>query len=255
MGFNQLTVSPEILQLLLTQFQGKLVDKSSITSYHEVGFGVFTNPVYISDPRIQFTAQIPITDVLANYEANYKTSNKITFATFVKWLVIKSMQNTPFIWRQINGNWYEFANLPMAVTMRTKKQRQLKLFNIEDVSQSSWETFCLKQEEYKAGKLQDVMTVDVGLPIHWIAYQMINVHLPRMTSYNITTRTFYAHQPWIVFSDRYEQEGNKYLPFYLNYSHATLTPEDAELLINQFIAYGKMTPQEVEMATKKHVSF
>lgn len=246
MAFSPLTLSPEILQEVLKRFKGCPIDVNEVTSYQKSAVHVFDNPVYILDPRIHATCQIDISEIYKNYEQHYKPTPGATFTTFIKWLIIKSQTRTPFLWRKLNNQWYEFYNLPMEVTMRTSQRRELALYLLENVSMSTWEVFCKKHLDYKAGMLKDILWVDVGLPIHWLAYQMINVHLPRMTSYYTTTRAFYAHQPWFVISDRYELNGSLYLPFYLNYSHVTLTPEDAEMLINQFQTFAKMKPFEVE---------
>ncbi|MGD9591088.1 MAG: hypothetical protein AB7V32_01040 [Candidatus Berkiella sp.] len=251
MSFTKVTLTPEILQKTLYTFQGEALDTQRITSFHKFSFYVFANPAYISDPRIQFTAQLDITALYQNYLEKYKVSEKITFATFVKWLAIKTMNNTPFLWRQINGLWYQFNNLPLEVTMRTKKRRELELYVLENVSNATWEQFCQYHEDYKNGKYPDLLSAVTDLPIHWTAYQILNVHLPKMTSYNTTERVYYAHQPWIVFSDRYEQNGKLYLPFYMNYSHATLTPEDVEDFIKNFLANGILAPDQVIEKTKQ----
>ncbi len=251
MSVKPLFVTDEVLQQSLVQFKGRLLEENDLTKYHYFGLMYYTNTKYIYDPRIQFTAQLDITDVYDNYLRNYKTlSERVTFASFIKWLVIKSMFNSPFNWRNINDNWYEFNNLPLEVTMRTKQNRDLASYVLNDVAQSTWETFCRKQDEYKDGKVPFNAFGSQVLPIHQIGYQILNVHVPRMTSYNVTHRVIYTQQPFVVFSDRYEDSGKRYLPFYLSYSHATLTPEDAEILLNKILTFGKMTPTAVFEATK-----
>lgn len=249
-----LTLSDEILQKTLLVYGGKPIDVNSLTSFQKFSFNVFGNPKYVVSPKIQFTTQLDITHVYANYLSNYKVSDRITFATFVKWIVIKSMQNTPLLWRYINEQWYEFTNLPLEVTKRTLQNRELQLFVLENVNHASWETFCKYHDDYKQGKYKDLLQIPLELPLRTIGYEILNVHLPRMTSYNTTTRTVYAHQPWVIFSDRYEQEGKIYLPFYMNYSHVILTPEDVEQYIKQFLTFGNMTPNQVEEATKPKVT-
>lgn len=244
-------MSEVVLQKTLAQFNGAPLDKNKLNAYHIQGFGIFANPVFVFDPRIQFTTQLDITDIYENYKSNYKLSERVTFATFVKWIALKSMRHTPFTWRQINGRWFEFANLPLLVTMRTKQNRELTLYILENTMTSSWNAFCKLHEDYKDGKIPDVIHEVLEIPVHNIGYQMLNVHLPRMTSYNVTTRATYSHQPFIVFSDRYPLENKLYLPFYLNYSHATLTPEDAEVFVNQFLKYARMTPSEVEQTSNQ----
>ncbi len=250
MSVNKLVVSESALEKTLQQFQGAPLDLKKLTDYHRIGFGPFANPSYALDPRIQFTAQLDINDIYENYKTHYKSSASVTFTTFVKWIVIKAMQHTPFTWRQINGNWYDFSNLPLLITMRTKKDRELSGFILENVAQSNWQTFCQYHDDFKEGKLKDIIHEQLELPVRYLGYQILNVHVPRMTSYNVTTKAVYAHQPFIVISDRYLLEKKLYLPFYVNYSHATLTPEDAEILLNQFQQYGMMKPTEVVHATR-----
>ncbi len=251
MSVKPLIVSDEILQKTVDAYQGRLLEESDLTRYHYFGFMYYTDTKYIYDPRIQFTMQLDITQVYDNYLKNYKVlSDKITFASFIKWIVIKSMYNTPFNWRFMNDNWYVFNNLPMEVTMRTNQNRELASYIVYNVAQSTWDSFYQKQIEYKEGKLPFNAFGTQELPVHQLCYQMLNVHIPKMTSYNVTHRVIYAQQPFVVFSDRYEEAGKIYLPFYLSYSHATLTPEDAEIFLTKILTYGKMTPLEVEAATK-----
>lgn len=246
MAFTPLVLSPEMLESVLKRFRGCPVDEKEVTDYHRFAVKIFDNPTIYQDPRIHATFQIACKDIYKNYEQNYKSMAGATFTTFVKWILIKSQTKTPFLWRKLNNQWYEFYNLPMEVSVRKHVRRELRLHILENVSMSTWETFCKKHQDYKADLMKDYLGLDPGLPVHWLAYQMFNVHLPRMTSYYTTTRVYYVHQPWFVFSDRYTQNDNLYLPMYMNYSHVTLTPEDAEIFVNQFITLAKLKPNEVE---------
>lgn len=244
-----LTVPEEQLQELLLIYQGKQIEGSNLTPTQIHLLNVWGDPSIVADARIQVTVQLEITEIYQNYEKNYKSTPGATFTEFIKWIAIKSMQNTPFNWRQINGSWYYFDNLPLEISVRTKILQQLKLHEINDVNHASWGIFCSKHEEFREGKLKNILGHIEAVPVTWIAYQMFGVHLPRMTSYNTTQRRTYAHQPWLVFSDRYHQGDTLYLPFHVSYSHASLTPEDTEIFIEQWMTYAKMSPAEVEQAT------
>lgn len=241
-----LILSQAQLDECLERYQGELIGAEKMPAYQKFSIDFFDNPTNVHDPRVQFTSQLDITEIYENYLTNYKNTLGATFTAFVKWNAIRAMQNTPFNWRKMNDQWYEFKNLPLEVSVRTQDERQQALFFLDDVSQSSWEVFCSKHSSVNKGGLEDGLELIKRIPLYAIAHEVVGLHIPRMTSYSTTRKTLYAHQPWIVFSDRYKEGNRLLLPLYLSFSHATLTPALAEDFIKRFTSLAKLTPAGVE---------
>ncbi len=240
-----LTVTAEQLSKILTKYNGKLIDATKVSPYQQFSLGFYANPQIVSDGRVQFTSQLDITEAYQNYQQIYKTAEGATFVAFVKWIAIKAMLNTPFNWRLINNQWYEFSNLPLEVSVRTRDERQQILYFMNDVSHSSWETFCKKHAALAPGVLKDDLDSIKELPIHAVAQEVVGLRINRMTQYNTTNKISCEHQPWMVFSLPYPQEGRTYLPFHISFSHSTLTPKLAEDFLEKFSAFARMSPREV----------
>ncbi|MBA2650690.1 MAG: hypothetical protein H0U73_00260 [Tatlockia sp.] len=236
------------LQLCLTRFKGKLINGKKSTNYQRFSLWAFTDPTRISDPRVQVTMQLDITDLYAVYEKYYKETEGATFTAYMKWVLIKAMKNTPFNWRFINNQWYEFDNLPLEAAVFLKDgDGEQRVFFLYDVDESTWPEFSLKHSAISNINLKDSLDDLQELPLYTFCHAIVGVHFPRMTAYSTTAkaREEYTHQPWMVFGTRYTQEGRLYLPFYLSFSHASLIPGLAERFIRKFVALGEQ-PFEVE---------
>jgi hypothetical protein len=85
----------------------------------------------------------------------------------------------------------------------------------------------------------------MSVPLYVLAHEVVGLHIPRMTQYNTMTKENNPQQPWIIFGDRYESEGRRYLPFHLTFSHATLTPKLVEDYLHKFTYYAQLTREEV----------
>jgi chloramphenicol O-acetyltransferase len=132
------TLSPMQLQEALTRFDGRRIREKNLNEYHKFTLSLFSNPRLFSNARIECTSQLDITDLYKNYELYYKNTPDATFVVFLKWILIKTMFGTPFNWRYINQQWYEFDNLPLCVGIRTSDMRsQIHPF-LYDVTDNSW---------------------------------------------------------------------------------------------------------------------
>lgn len=234
---HTLTLNDEQLTNCLSKFNGKLVDEEKITNYQRFSLNFFSDASSVLDPRVQVTSQLDITAIYQTYNKHYKHAEGATFTAYVKWISLKAMKDTPFGWRCINNKWYEFSNLPLEVSVYKQNGNQ-QLFYLYDVTDSSWPDFCKKHTAIK-DQLKDSLEDIKSLPLYAIAHEIVGLNFPRMTAYNTTKKAEYAHQPWIVFSTRYEQDGKLLLPYHLSFSHAPLIPRLAEYFIDKFSALAK----------------
>jgi chloramphenicol O-acetyltransferase len=252
-----LRLTEEQLQKFLSDFDGKRLDQMNLSTYHKVALNFFPDKKQVKDSRIEFTSQLNITAIYHTYEQFYKAAKGATFTAYLKWNLLKTMQDTPFNWRYINNQWYEFKNLPLEVSVRTQDNRQQILNFIYNVANMSWEDFAAKHSELRKGEaenaLADISTL-TEYPLYAIAYQIVGLHIPGMTSYKTTKKVQDSHQPWIVFSDPYTVSSASasasasakqiILPLHLSISHASLSPHLAEKFIEKFLEIAKMSPPQ-----------
>lgn len=241
-----LTVSKNVLKALLERFDGSLLPESSITPFHRFSLPLFSDPQKISDPRIEFTSQLDFTDAYKNYEREYKSTTGATFAAYFKWIAIKAMANTPFNWRYINHQWYQFNNLPLFIVIRKPRIESLITTFLFDVSHDSWESFCAKHSKISHEHIGDDIHPELYSAYFALAYQMEGLHIPRMTHYKTSKQVDDSHRPKIVFSDRYILEGRTYLPMHLSISHASLMPKLAEQYLDRLMTFAKQSPEKVQ---------
>jgi len=241
------------LQKLLDRFSGHLIQEPESTPYHRFALRLFTDPKIISNPRIEITAQLDITEIYQNFKDNYrnKSTPPATLTAFIKWLLLKSMHSTPFNWRYINNQWYGFENLPLFIVVRTFDERVLESSFLFDVANSSWEDFSKKHSSINL----DINETDEFKNIMYlVSNQIERLHIPRMSSYRTSIKTLdnESHRPSIVVSDPYFSEKRLYLPIHLSISHAPLVPMLVEDFLKKFTILANKTPEEVEAEYKSN---
>lgn len=81
--------------------------------YLKWALSFFTNPDVVIDPYLDMTLQLDITQARENYENHYKC-NESTLTAFLTWKLLKTLKrHTHFLWRYIQGTWYELKNPPL----------------------------------------------------------------------------------------------------------------------------------------------
>jgi chloramphenicol O-acetyltransferase len=265
-----LTLTPEQLEKFLAAYQGTPLNLQKVSGYHKVALEFFTDPSQVIDPRIEFTSQLDITDIYRTYLKYYHRPNETTFTAYLKWMMLKAMQNTPFNWRYINNNWYEFNNLPLEVNVITNDERGQIVNFLYNVSDSTWEKFSSEHAKLIKGQEKNALDDMEALrasPLYAIAHQIVGVHLPHITSYKTTRKIQYSHHPWIVFSDRYSENSasnslsflfknntRMFLPLHMSISHASLSPHFATAFLRKFVMLAKMSPKQYELYQSKAVA-
>jgi chloramphenicol O-acetyltransferase len=224
------------LQKFLDDFKGKLIEPRELTHYQKSACSFFTNQEQVSEPRVEITTHIDITEAYHTYQTYYQTENA-TFTAYVKWMFLKAMQGTPFCWRYINGLWYEFKNLPLEVSVATDDNRQQLLYFLYNVHEMSWENFCTQHNLLRQANQKDALEEINKVPLYAIAHEIVGLHIPgELTGYKTTRKVTYFHQPWIIFNTRISRDGRLYLPVHLSFSHAMLTPASVERFLLVFSA-------------------
>lgn len=240
-------ILPEYLEILLTRFSGRRIDSKDLSSYRQFSVKFFTVPEQIANPRIEFTLQLDITEI---YKNHVNTNDNGSFSAFFKWMLLKAMHSTPFNWRYINDQWYEFDNLPLFVAVRTSDEREQTHVFLYDVVSSSFEDFCKKHSLVGKGLHSPAEQTEFDSILFLICYQIERLHFPHMTSYRTTIKPLHldSHRPSIVFSDPYVSEAKRYLPIHFSISHASLMPKLVEDFLMKLTVLANKAPREIEAA-------
>jgi chloramphenicol O-acetyltransferase len=247
-----LTLTKEQLEFVLKKFDGKLVESKVLTGYQKFSLTFFTNTERVSNPHVSFTTQLNITSIYSTYETYYKNTPGATFTAYLKWNLIKSMQDTALTWRYINNCWYEFKNLPLEISVYVGGENGQLLYYLENVAYLSWETFCKEHAEIAKGTLEDDKEKIKELPLYSLAHEIVGLYLPgKLTSYATTVKTEDSHQPWIIFNKRITKSSGEIIqPLRISFSHAVLVPAQMSKFIENFMNSAEAIPIELYKQAK-----
>jgi chloramphenicol O-acetyltransferase len=224
------------LMVILSKFEGKLVEASSLTNFQQFSIPFFTNLQKVSHPHVSFTTQLNINAIYTVYRDHYKDAPGATFTAYLKWNLVKSMQGTPLTWRFINDRWYEFKNLPLEISVYVGGKRGQLLYYLDNPAHLSWEEFCKKHAEIAKGHLADDMEKIKHLPLYALAHEIVDLYIPgELTSYETTTKVEDSHQPWIIFNKRFTKPTGEIIqPLRISFSHAVLVPGQVSRFVEDF---------------------
>ena len=237
------------LSQCIENFDGGIINEKALSSYYQFSLSFFVKPKNIWNFRIETTTGIDITDIENNYKIHYKDKAKTpaSFTTFFKWILLKTMHDTPFNWRYLNDQWYKFNNLPLFITIRRNDEEDIISSFIYNVNHTTWEDF-VEKNSIASKNFTSARNTEFDQILYFISNQIERLHIPRMTSYRTTIKHFEndSHRPSIIFSDPYVSENRKYLPIHFSISHGSLMPKWIEDFIYKLNIFANQTPEKVQ---------
>jgi chloramphenicol O-acetyltransferase type A len=221
-----------------------------LTDFQKFSIPFFTNRERVSNPHVAFTTQLDFTSIYNTYSQYYKNTPGATFTAYIKWCLIKTMQDTPLTWRYINNQWYAFKNLPLEVSVYVGGERGQLLYYIDNVAHLSWEAFAKEHAKVATGILKDDKDRIQEIPLYALAHEIVGLYMPgALTSYSTTIKIEDSHQPWIIFNKREKNDSDKIiLPLRISFSHAVLVPAQLIGIINKFMEIADSKEENLHQA-------
>ena len=225
---------PGVNQDILLEYNGYLLDLNELSDYDRVSMIYFTDPKLVRQPRLHITVSLDVTRAHRTFIDRAMPGD--TFTGYLTWGLLAAISRHPYLsWRYIQGMWYAFEDLPLFIPVATGMPgNRLASVLLKHIVATDWESF---SHRYKLAIEQSRCSWSnpFGDQLHWSIYHFIG-NLPRIqfTSLMIHESGIEAARPLFYFGHRYEDKDHLFVPFTVQFHHATFDPVLLEEFIEDF---------------------
>lgn len=223
---------PKAVKDLLFEYAGHVLDLNRLSDYDRASMAYFTDRRLVRQPRLHITIPLDVTSAHNAFVDRAKPGD--TFTSYLTWGLLATMHHHSYLsWRYIHNVWYSFEDLPLFIPISTGiPGNRLASALLKHIATTDWESF---SHMYKSAIEQSrcCWSNPFGDQLHWSVYHFIG-NLPNIqfTSLMIHESGFDTARPIFYFGHRYEDRGNLFVPFTVQFHHATFDP----VLLEKFIA-------------------
>lgn len=220
---------------ILDRFEGKPLDIETLSQYDKWALSYFHDRTKIVDPNVEITFQMDISSAEANYRANRSDAPGASLTAWLIWSLLQALKRHPcFLWREIDGRWYEFANLPLYFPVATGTPSRYQDVVIDNASNMSWREFAgiYRKEVDIALEGKPFEPIPDGIwHLMWLVGNMRQLSFSSLKVFSCVIR---SGRPVFYFGKRYMSEGRLMLPVYVMLDHATAEPERLDALLTDY---------------------
>lgn len=228
-------IEQESIKELLIEYDGRVLDLNRLSDYDRASMSYFTDRKLVRQPRVNITMTLDVTN--AHYVFTNRAKQGDTFTGYLTWGLLTSLCIHPyFSWRYIDEVWYAFDDLPLFIPVATGLPgNRLASVLLNHVNAIDWDSF---SQKYKCGIEQARHSwtnpfIDI---LHWSVYHIIgNLPSIRFNSLTIHESGIETARPIFYFGRRYEDGGKLFIPFTVQFHHATLDPILLDVFITDFL--------------------
>ncbi len=226
------------LTQLLNEFQGTPLDIEKLSSYEKWALSFFHNEKEISDPHIDITLQLDISDAEKHYLSGPSKTAGTSFTAYLYWNLIQAMKkNPPFLWRCIDNRWYHFTNLPLSFPIIVGGKERFNDLLIKNVCSMSWDEFCI---EYRCMVDTAIKNKKEFQPVDYDLWRLTifigNQPDLQFTAMNIHTQIKKTGRPLFYFGKRYRTGERLFAPLFISFDHSNIDPYVLDKLLKDYNA-------------------
>ena len=225
-------VDSELVQNLLSEYSGHLLDLKSLSDYDRASMTYFTDQKATLQPRLNISIPLEVTGIHHAFTEMTKING--TFTGYLTWGLLAAMRQHPYLsWRFMNGMWYAFDDLPLFIPVATGLPgNRFVSVTLKHIAAADWVSF---SQIYTTAieKARQNWSNPFGDQFHWSNYHFIG-NLPdiQFTSLMLHESGIETARPIFYFGQRYQNQGSLFIPFTIQFHHATFDP----VRLSQFIA-------------------
>jgi chloramphenicol O-acetyltransferase type A len=231
-SISEIEISHESIQDLLLNYKGQILDLDILSRYDQASMSYFIDRNSVRQPRVNITMALDITNAYNAFQE--RARKRDTFTSYLTWGLLASVRLHPhFSWRNLAGKWYAFNDLPVFIPVATGlSDNRLASVIINHVCEMDWDTFSEKYQYEIENACHGWINPFADI-LHWSVYYIVG-NLPSIA---FTSLTFHESgietaRPIFYFGRRYESQNKLFIPFAIQFHHATLDP----ILIDAFLA-------------------
>lgn len=225
-------IKPEVIQNLVLEYSGHLLDLKSLSDYDRASMTYFTDHETTRQPRLNISFPLDVTRIHNTFEKMAKISD--TFTGYLTWGVLAAMRLHPYLsWRFMNGRWYAFDDLPLFIPVATASPgNRFVSVILKHVAAANWLSFS-KMYKSAIDEARQNWLNPFGDQLHWSNYHFIG-NLPdfQFTSLTLHESGIETARPIFYFGRRYENRDSLFVPLAIQFHHATFDP----VRLSNFIA-------------------
>lgn len=214
------------LSELLERYSGTPVATEDLSRYERFALEFFHRKEIISDPNLELTVQLDITEANRIYRKHLHTIPGASLTACLSWCVLQAMKHHPeFRYRKIEGQWYQFDNLPLFFPVAVGSQERFNEVLLEGVCQQTLPEFCTN---YRTNidavlthqKPYDPIPFETWHIAHFIG-NLPNIQFTHLSTHRSTTS---IGRPIFYFGKRYTTGEHTFAPFFIQFDHCNLDP-------------------------------
>jgi chloramphenicol O-acetyltransferase len=227
---------PEVFEDMLLEYSGHVIDPNKLSNYDRASMTYFTDSKMVRQPRLHITISLDITKAHRAFLDRAKPED--TFTAYLTWGLLATIQKHPRLsWRQIDGVWYAFDNLPLflPVTSGLKGDRLVSVL-LKDITGADWDSFSSRYNSAIQEAREEALRAwsdPFADQLHWSVYHVIgNLPAIQFTGLILHESGFETTRPMFYFGHRHQVQDDLFVPFAVQFHHATFDP----VLLTDFLA-------------------
>lgn len=232
--YEEEEISEELIQELLLDYSGYVLDLESLSEYDRASMTHFIDRTRARQPRLHITFPLDVTNIHRTFVS--KATTKDTFTGYLTWGLIASMRLHPYLsFRYINRTWYAFDDLPLfiPITSGLAGNRFVSVV-LKHIAKSDWSCF---SSSYRSAveHARKNWANPFAEVLHWSNYHFIgNIPDIQFTSLIIHESGLETSRPIFYFGHRYDYKDKLFVPFAIQFHHATFDPVRISDFISDF---------------------
>lgn len=211
----------------IQNFNGRKLELDDRSTYEKWALEFFHNKEFVSNPLLNISLQIDITEAYQHYNEKYKNIESASFTAYLMWNIVKCASFHPtFRYRKINGEWYIFDRLPLfapiALGGDVRFRDMLLDPPIDQTLEDFFEYYRKVLEDIKADLNGELKIVDFHIWCNsWFVGNLPNIQFTGMKLHQSINEN---GRPFFYFGKRYKQADRLYIPLLIDFDHSNLDP-------------------------------
>lgn len=212
---------------IIQKYDAIPLDTAALSTYEKWALQFFHDKEHISNPNLEMTLQLDVTDADKLYRQKFSNTPGASFTAYLYFGIIQTLKEyPPFSYRDVDGVWHHFKNAPLFFPIAIGGRERFYEAFIENVCQMNWTEFTAAYRKH-VDESRSKQPAFEPIPFEaWDVAVMIG-NLPNLqfTSLHLSQKRHNIGKPVFYLGQRYEVGTRKMLPFYVQFDHANLDPQ------------------------------
>jgi len=224
------------LSRLIDKYGGVLLDEEALSAYEKFALKLFHDKEIVTDPNLEVTVQLDITDASRMYKDRMQQSPGATMTAYITWCLIRAMKrHACFTFRKVGGQWYRFDNLPLFFPVAVGGKERFAEVLMEEVCRQTWPEFCKSYRNCVDAALNGQKPYEpIPLDTWHLSHFIGNLPNIQFTHFSVHSPSINVGRPIFYFGKRYSSGDRTFTPMHIQFDHSNLDPYVVGLFLEDF---------------------